>query len=51
MRLSPQFFKNGISAEAKRLAQQLASLCHTICSFAADIWKGTAMDAMQFDEE
>ena len=51
MRLSPQFFKNGISAEAKRLAQQLASLCHTICSFAADIWKGTAMDAMQFDDQ
>jgi hypothetical protein len=37
--------------EAKRLALQLASLCQTICSFAADIWKGTAMDAMQFDDQ
>lgn len=37
--------------EAKRLAVQLASLCQTICSFAADIWKGTAMDAMQFDDQ
>jgi hypothetical protein len=71
LRLSPQFFGNGILAgsrlagspaivratlgprrrgEAKRLALQLASLCQTICSFAADTWNGTAMDAMQFDD-
>jgi hypothetical protein len=29
--------------EAKRLALRLASLCQTICSFAADTWKGTPM--------
>ena len=71
LRLSPQFFGNGILAgsrlagsapmvratlgprrrgEAKRLALQLASLCQTICSFAADTWKGTPMDASQFDD-
>jgi hypothetical protein len=72
MRLSPQFFKNGIDArfgvagcapivraqlgprsrgEAKRLAVQLATLCQTVCSFAADIWKGIAMDASQIDDK
>ena len=71
MRLSPQFFKNGIDTrfglagpatmvraqlgprsrgEAKRLAAQLATLCQTICSFAADIWKGISMDASQTDD-
>jgi hypothetical protein len=71
MRLSPQFFKNGIDTgfvlagaapmvraqlgprsrgEAKRLAVQLATLCQTICSFAADVWKGTPMDASQIDD-
>ncbi|WP_438275839.1 hypothetical protein [Nitrobacter sp.] len=71
LRLSPQFFKNGIDTgfvlagpapivratlgprsrgEAKRLAVQLATLCQTICSFAADIWKGTPMDASQIDD-
>ncbi|MET3160019.1 hypothetical protein ABIF34_007044 [Bradyrhizobium japonicum] len=38
-------------SEAKRLAVQLATLCQTICSFAADIWKGTAMDASQIDDK
>jgi hypothetical protein len=37
--------------EAKRLALQLASLCQTICSFAADIWKVAPMDASQFDDQ
>ena len=71
MRLSPQFYKNGIDSrfglagsapmvraqlgprsrgEAKRLAVQLATLCQTICSFAADIWKGIAMNASQIDD-
>lgn len=36
--------------EAKRLALQLATLCQTICSFAADIWKGISMDASQTDD-
>jgi hypothetical protein len=36
--------------EVKRLALQLASLCLTICSFAADTWKGTTMEAPQFDD-
>jgi hypothetical protein len=72
MRLSPQFFKNGIDTrfglasaapmvraqlgprsrgEAKRLAVQLASLCQTICSFAADHWKGTTMDVSPIDDK
>jgi hypothetical protein len=71
MRLSPEFFKNGIAAgsrlagsgrivraqlgprsrrEANRLAGQLATLCQTICSFAADIWEGISMDASQTDD-
>jgi hypothetical protein len=71
LRLSPEFFKNGIAAgsrlagsgrivraqlgprsrrEANRLAGQLATLCQTICSFAADIWKGISMDASQTDD-
>ncbi len=37
--------------EAKRLAVQLATLCQSICSFAADIWKGTTMDASQIDDK
>jgi hypothetical protein len=37
--------------EAKRLARQLAVLCQTICSFAADIWKGTPMHTLQFDDK
>lgn len=37
--------------EAKRLALQLASLCQTICSFAADLWKGIPMDASQIDDK
>jgi len=36
---------------AKRLAVQLASLCQTICGFAADIWKGTPMNTSQFDDK
>lgn len=36
--------------EAKRLAVQLAALCQTICSFAADTWKGTPVEASQFDD-
>jgi hypothetical protein len=32
------------------LAGQLATLCQTICSFAADIWKGISMDASQIDD-
>jgi hypothetical protein len=36
--------------EAQRLAGQLATLCQTICSFAADIWKGISMDASQTDD-
>ena len=72
LRLSPQFFKNGIDTgfelagaapmvraqlgprrrgEAKRLAVQLATLCQTICSFAADIWKGTPMNPSQIDDK
>ncbi|WLA74058.1 hypothetical protein QIH77_02135 [Bradyrhizobium diazoefficiens] len=71
LRLSPQFFKNGIAGgsrlagaapmvraqlgprsrgEAQRLALQLASLCQTVCSFAADVWKGISMDASQTDD-
>jgi hypothetical protein len=36
--------------EAKRLAMRLAALCQTICSFAADTWKGTPVEASQFDD-
>ena len=36
--------------EAKRLAAQLATLCQTISSFAADIWKGISMDKSQIDD-
>jgi hypothetical protein len=36
--------------EAKRLAMRLAALCQTICSFAADIWKGIPVEASQFDD-
>jgi hypothetical protein len=37
--------------EAKRLSLGLASMCQTICSFAADTWKGASMDALQFDDK
>jgi hypothetical protein len=37
--------------EAKTPAVQLATLCQTICSFAADSWKGIAMDASQIDDK
>lgn len=37
--------------EAKRLAMRLAALCQTICSFAADTWKGTPVEASQFDDQ
>ncbi|WMT73464.1 hypothetical protein [Bradyrhizobium sp. Ash2021] len=37
--------------EAKRLAVLLASLCQTICSFAADTWKGTPMTTLHFDDK
>jgi hypothetical protein len=36
--------------EAKRLAVRLAALCQTICSFAADTWKGIPVEASQFDD-
>jgi hypothetical protein len=37
-------------SEAKRLAVRLAALCQTICSFAADTWKDTPVEASQFDD-
>lgn len=70
MRLSPEFFKNGLPTgsrlagagrivraqsgprsrrDAQRLAAQLATLCQTISSFAAEMWKGISMDASQID--
>jgi hypothetical protein len=36
--------------EAQRLAAQLATLCQTISSFAAEMWKGISMDASRIDD-
>jgi hypothetical protein len=53
LRLSPSFFGSAIDGRlglaGSAAIVQLATLCQTICSFAADIWKGTPMNTLHFD--